>query len=78
MATMPPRPIRPDALEYAVRFLCGFVFFAFLGFAFSRSSEAMPVVAVIAGGVGGVLACLFGDRLWTSMSEVLRNWWWGL
>jgi hypothetical protein len=62
-------------MEYAVRFTCGFVFFGILGLAFFLNSDAVIVPAVIAGAVGGVLACLFGDRLWNWAAKVLRYWW---
>ncbi|HET8692514.1 MAG TPA: hypothetical protein VFM30_10325 [Steroidobacteraceae bacterium] len=56
---------RPDCLELAIRFACGF---AFAWYAVGRFASGWP--PAVAGLVVGVLAAWLGDRLWHALARL--------
>ena len=62
---------RPDSLERAVRFVCGFLSGLAVGFRVmlwhpAATGFTVGGVMVLVGMIGGLLAVLLGDRFWTS------------
>lgn len=69
----------PDRGEKGVRFGCGFLLGAVLGFigAAFNGAGTVRVAALVAGGaavLGGTLAVRYGDRFWYALRHLFWFW----
>ena len=69
---------RPDKEEKIIRFIFGFLAGAFIGllsiFHFSLNLEVIAYFTIAASLVCGLLAMIYGDRFWHSLTRYF-SWW---